>query len=521
MRMLRLAALAVFAAQVGCSREGSDVGTAASGQTPTSPLPYEMQDFIIPGSESGMLLAGTLTLPRAGCPCPTAILVQGAGSHDRDYTIFGHKPFLVLADHLGRNGIATLRFDERGIGESVGDPRGATTEDLAQDVSVWLEFLREQPMVDPGRTGIIGHSEGGTIGSLVGAEPGDIAFLIMVGSPGLPGLEYNLQYEASMGRAMGLPEETIRSRAAIQERVLDIVLNEGEPGREEERLRAIYSEMVPPIPDEQLERGISRLLSPWFRFNLNHDPTATLREVSAPVLAVFGEKDVHVPPDRNREALLSVLDTGSGRDRVVVLPGLNHFMQTAVTGFPEEYSDIQETIAPAALDLILQWIRTHTGPNPVRSCTILHAAEGDVVLGASNEDWEDPLTRLWIIPGLNGDHGWIKFGFAGGFPQAGMNDEGLFWDATGSPFLAMPMSEANKSFFDGPLMVKVMEEAGSVEEAREIFGSYYCEDQYRAQYLVGDALGASMIVEGDSILTKAVKSSTGPRTWWGTLLGLP
>jgi len=149
---------------------------------------------------------------------------------------------------------------------------------------------------------------------------------------------------------------------------------------------------------------------------------------------------------------------------------------------------------------------TSTGGGSERHCTVIHAAEGDVVLGASNEDWEDPLTRLWIIPGQNGGDGWIKFGFAGGFPQAGMNDEGLFWDATGSPLLAMPMSQANKTFFDGPLMVKVMEEAGSVEEAREIFGGYYCEDQYRAQYLVGDALGASMIVEGDSILTKKGRS---------------
>jgi choloylglycine hydrolase len=147
-------------------------------------------------------------------------------------------------------------------------------------------------------------------------------------------------------------------------------------------------------------------------------------------------------------------------------------------------------------------IRVQTGPSPVRFCTVIHAAEGDVVLGASNEDWEDPLTRLWVIPGQNGSHGWIKFGFAGGFPQAGMNDAGLFWDATGSPYLAMPLSEANRTFYDGPLMVKVMEEAGSVEDAREIFEAYYCEDQYRAQYLVGDALGASMIVEGDSILTK-------------------
>ena len=158
--------------------------------------------------------------------------------------------------------------------------------------------------------------------------------------------------------------------------------------------------------------------------------------------------------------------------------------------------------ASAAVDRIAQWIRHDTDSNPVRFCTVIHAAEEDVVLGGSNEDWKDPLTRFWIIPAETGKHGWIKFGFAGGFPQAGMNDAGLFWDATGSPYLAMPLSEAQKTFYDGPLMVKVMEEAGSAQQAREIFGAYYCEDQYRAQYLVGDALGGSMIVEGDSILTK-------------------
>ena len=162
--------------------------------------------------------------------------------------------------------------------------------------------------------------------------------------------------------------------------------------------------------------------------------------------------------------------------------------------------------APADLDRIIQLIHNHTGPNPARHCTVIYVAEGDVVLGGSNEDWKDPLTRFWIIPAETGKHGWIKFGFAGGFPQAGMNDVGLFWDATGSPYLAMPLSEAQKAFYDGPLVVKVMEEAGSVEEAREIFEAYYCEDQYRAQYLVGDAFGGSMIVEGDSILTKEGRS---------------
>jgi len=344
--VLSLAGLVAFPAFTACSQG-------------TETLPYDAEEVSAPGAETGTTLAGTLTWPKVGCPCPTAILVQGAGSHDRDYTVFGHKPFEVIADHLGRNGIATLRFDERGVGESGGAAGGVSAVDLAADVMAWIDLLHEHPMVDSQRVGIVGHSEGGIIGTLVAART-DLGFLIMLGSPGLPGVEYNLQYEESMGRAMGLPEETIRSRGALQARILDVVLNEGDRGKAEERLRAIYQELSPPIPEAALERGVARLLSPGFRFNLSYDPAATLNQVDAPVLAVFAERDVHVPPERNREAMVAALDTGSGRNRVVVLPGLNHFMQTAATGSPDEYADIPETMAQVALDLILEWILTHT-----------------------------------------------------------------------------------------------------------------------------------------------------------------
>jgi len=417
MRCVRVQGLAVFLALgmiFGCSGDTQDsevVLPPADVGTTQLPSPFNVTEVRIPGEGNLPPLAGTLTWPAEGCPCPAAILLQGVGSHDRDYTLFDKKPFALLADQLARNGIATLRFDERGVGLSEGEAGSATLGELAEDVFRWMDFLKARSVVNGERIGVVGHSEGGMVGSLVAAGRPELAFLVMLASPGLSG-------------------------------------------------------------------------------------------VRTPVLAVLGEKDVQVPPQEYREALLAALDTGSGRDRVVVLPGLNHFMQTSVTGSPREYPEIQEAMAPAALDLITLWARTHTGTREVGSCTVLHASDGEVSLGASNEDWTDPLTHFWIIPPKNGDHGWVKFGFAGGFPQAGMNDQGVFWDATGSPYLAMPRSEATKTFFDGPLMVRVMEEAASVEEAREIFGASYCEDQYRAQYLIGDAGGASIIVEGDSILAK-------------------
>ncbi len=136
-------------------------------------------------------------------------------------------------------------------------------------------------------------------------------------------------------------------------------------------------------------------------------------------------------------------------------------------------------------------------------CTVFFATDGIIVLGGNNEDWSDPNTKFWFIPSVEGKHGWIKFGFASGYPQGGMNDQGLFWDATACSYLEMPYSEANKEKFNGSLMQKVMEECSTVEEARSVFQNYYCDDQYRAQYLIGDRFGNTIIVEGDSIISNS------------------
>jgi penicillin V acylase-like amidase (Ntn superfamily) len=141
----------------------------------------------------------------------------------------------------------------------------------------------------------------------------------------------------------------------------------------------------------------------------------------------------------------------------------------------------------------------------VQPCTVFYATDGTTALGGNNEDWSDSNTKMWFYPAQDGKYGWVKFGFAAGFPQGGMNDQGLFWDATGCAFLEMPVSEATKEKYAGPLMQKVIEECATVKEALVIFQNYYCEDLYRAQYLIGDATGASMIVEGDSIIINSGK----------------
>ena len=135
------------------------------------------------------------------------------------------------------------------------------------------------------------------------------------------------------------------------------------------------------------------------------------------------------------------------------------------------------------------------------SCTIFYVVEDHKIFAGNNEDWKDPYTKMWFYPPGDNKHGWVKFGFGSGFPQGGMNDQGLFWDGTAGPYLAMPLSEEGKENYSGPLMQKVIEECANIEEVKKIFTQYYCEDQYKAQYLIGDSLGNSIIVEGDNIIS--------------------
>jgi len=138
--------------------------------------------------------------------------------------------------------------------------------------------------------------------------------------------------------------------------------------------------------------------------------------------------------------------------------------------------------------------------NNLYSCTIFYLVRDSLILAGNNEDWKDPAPIMWFYPAEEGRHGWVKFGWGSGFPQGGINDQGLFWDATAGPYLAMPRSEATKEKYNGPLMQKVIEECSNVEEALALFSAYYCDDLYRAQYLIGDASQHAIIVEGDSIL---------------------
>ena len=195
---------------------------AGRPQDPLPPFPYRREDVSFASEEPGITLAGTLTTPPGDTPVPGIVLISGSGPQDRDETIFGHRPFLVLADYLTRAGFAVLRFDDRGVGSSTGSPQGATLERLALDVRGAVNLFSHRPEVDPTRIGLLGHSEGGLLGSMVALDSGKIAFLVLMATPGVPGKELLLMQSEALARASGADEEAIARAQALNRSVYEI-----------------------------------------------------------------------------------------------------------------------------------------------------------------------------------------------------------------------------------------------------------------------------------------------------------
>ena len=329
------------------------ISTPRRPQTPQAPFPYDEEEVSFDNGE--VHIVGTLTTPKNLNTFPAVILIPGVGSHERDNTFFGHRPFLVIADFLTRNGIAVLRYDERGTGKSTGERSHATAETFAQDVRNAVAFLRSIPEVK--NIGLIGHSEGGIIASLVAAQDDSLSCIIMMGTPGLNGFEYNLQFEESLSRAFGATDDEIDKKLDFQKRVLKIIMEEESNDKAAAKIDKLYLELDPSIPENNRRSAIQRFLSPWFKYNITYDPAKTLQKITCPVLALFGEKDMQVPPEGNAEAVKNALmKSGNKNYEVRIIPGENHYFQTAQTGSPEEYRLIEETISPLVLDLIYNWI---------------------------------------------------------------------------------------------------------------------------------------------------------------------
>lgn len=330
--------------------------TVRRPQTPQKPYPYRDEDVAYP-SAPGVRLAGTLTLPPGRGPFPAAVLIAGSGPHGRDEEVFGHKLFLVLADHLTRNGIAVLRYDKRGLGGSSGDYQGATSADFAADAEAATAYLRRRPEIDPRRIGLIGHSEGGAIAPMVAARDPSVAFVVLMAGPGIRGDDLLLKQQALIGRAMGAPEDKLAEGRAVNRKLYAAVEGAKDGAEAAAKARAVLTEAG--APAQAVEAAVQQSSSNWFRFFLAYDPAPTLARVKCPALAINGSKDLQVPAVEDLAAIRAALK-GNPDVQTVELDGLNHLFQTAITGAPSEYAQIEETMSPRALDLITGWIKART-----------------------------------------------------------------------------------------------------------------------------------------------------------------
>jgi pimeloyl-ACP methyl ester carboxylesterase len=328
-------------------------------QNPSKPYPYRQEEVSFSNGPAGVTLAGTLTLPKGPGPFAAVLLIAGSGPHDRDESLANHKPFLVLSDYLTRKGIAVLRYDKRGIGKSTGSLDKATTLDLASDAESAISYMKSRKDIDPGRIGLIGHSEGAMIAPSIAAHSQDIPWIVLLAAPATKGDDTLLNQSELIGRAGGLSDAQLAVSLTFDKQAYDLVRKEKDAAELTEKLKALVKEggLDSAFPPAALEPQLRMMTSPWFRFFLDYDPLPSLQKIKCPVLALYGEKDLQVPPKINLPLLQKALtDAGNNQADMRKLPELNHLFQHAYTGSPTEYAAIEETFSPEALQIVAEWL---------------------------------------------------------------------------------------------------------------------------------------------------------------------
>jgi uncharacterized protein len=336
-------------------------------QEPVPPYPYVSEDVRFHNATAGIDLAGTFTKPETGGPFTAVVLLTGSGGQDRDETVFGHKPFLVLSDHLTHAGVAVLRFDDRGVARSGGSQQDATSLDFVTDANAAVEYLKSRPDVNPRRIGLIGHSEGGLIAPAAALRSRDVAFQVLLAGPAMRGDSLILIQAEAIMKASGADASTIADYRGVQKRIFDAVESEPDTAAATLKVRALLEGVMAGMTEaEKAQSGLSeqsipmqirQVNSPWFRFFLAYDPVPVLAKTKIPTLALWGGNDLQVPPASNRPLMEAAFAKAGNRRAVCrVMPSLNHLFQTCETGAPSEYARIDETFSPVALNAVSEWI---------------------------------------------------------------------------------------------------------------------------------------------------------------------
>ena len=321
--------------------------------------------FINPKSK--ILLAGTLTLPKKTGNFPIVVLVSGYGPDDRDAEKYLHKPFQVLAEYLTMNGIGVLRYDDRGVGQSKGEFRTATTEDFKTDVESAMEYLKKRPEVDKKKMSLIGQGEGGLIAAMIASKSNDIKCIAMLGAPGMRGDNLMIHKARTIAAASGASEEDVVKINKIYSKTFRIITDSLETRVMKEEVTDFLNMSFKKIPlsngkpkgmsfDQYVDTKVDELTNPWMLQYIKIDPAAYFETVKCPVLVLHGEKDLEVPTELNTLAIKNAFNKAQNNEVTIkVLPKLNHLFQECKTGLPDEYPSITEIISTSALDELSEW----------------------------------------------------------------------------------------------------------------------------------------------------------------------
>ncbi len=335
-------------------------------QKPKSPLHYISDDVTFRNEKADISIAGTLTIPEGNGPFPAVILITGSGSQNRNEELMGHEPFLVIADYLTRNGIAVLRCDDRGVGQSQGSPLNTTSADHATDVEAALHYLSTRKEIDPKRVGLAGHSEGGFIAPIVASNNPQVAFIVSLAGTGVPGEMILNRQNKDISLASGVKANEVKESISINKKLFSVLKKESDNTKAEARIAEVYKKALikkkkSPEEVDQALKQLNASLSPvsynWFRYFISTDPAVFWEKVKCPVLALNGEKDLQVAADINLPAIEKALKSGGNSAvKTIKFPELNHLFQHCKTGLPSEYGEIEETISPEVLKVMADWI---------------------------------------------------------------------------------------------------------------------------------------------------------------------
>lgn len=344
-------------------------------QEPVSPFPYIVEEIKFENDLDGAILAGTLTIPDSGDNFPAVVLVSGSGLQDRDETVYGHKPFKVLSDFLTRHGIAVLRYDDRGAGESKGKLEGATTETFAGDAYAAVKYLRAHRNINPHKVGVIGHSEGGMISNILASRYSEISFIVMLAGPGVQFDRTLIIANEKKLRSQGKSEEIVQAGTDLFERMFKEIKKKTDYQVKKRRLSSIINEWklsLTGLTKNDIENFIAEnpkhfemiadeWATPWFEYAANFDPRILIRNIRCPVLALNGDKDCQVLAEINLPEIEKALIDGDNKNfRIGYLENINHLFQKCKTGFRDEYPKIDESFNKNAMILVADWITQQT-----------------------------------------------------------------------------------------------------------------------------------------------------------------